>query len=655
MEDTFGFTETIPAGTELANYFLVYLNGTLIGVVPRGESPYKLMRWLVAARKKDLDPTVGISVDPLKQCVYINTDNGRLMVPLIPARYILEGASNGELRAAIMKVAASLQEPDFDAWTYLLKGGYVELYDPLMFENVTVAFSISDLLRRRKECTHLQLPVGHCGIILAQLESADMNMGARAIYVTNHVKQAMGATIHNPFSMYHQDVRLLRGGQRSLVRSEFEEIIGTSDYPYTHNVLIAFRANVGNQSDEVGVNQAMVDRDAFTIHHTVTDTIRPEAVNAAFGVPPFDELYSPVASPEAYQKVDPIIGIPTGIGTHLKYGDVKAAITIPLLPKASGESKGGETRFTRQDISEIYKQDHNPHSRYPSPGIVTAAVHSIGKNTRTQLLQTTAIRKVQNGDKFGSRHGQKGIGGPPVPECDVPYNADGLRPSIEFNPPAAFRRETHGQITVALIGMVAALYGTSISMTPFLNRVYTYNLGPLLEPFGISQRGTQPMYNPLTGELFQQPIFMGCLAYMRLIRLIDTLRQYRFDGPRELFSQQPVKGAARQGGVAVGEMERNAMLASNSTLLTRDCFFEQAAPSKRFICDRCMRLAYASPDKPGLITCDGCGDLDPSVSHSVRMPYACPLLSSLLEGSGIALETKTEDTSDYFGYDERTT
>jgi DNA-directed RNA polymerase beta subunit len=420
------------------------------------------------------------------------------------------------------------------------------------------------------------------------------------------------------------------------------------------NVDVAFMANAENQADELIFNQGAIDRGAFTVHHIVSKIIKPESTSAAFGIPDFSKVYSAVAPMDAYQKVDPITGTPKVLGERFKQGDVIAAITEPLSPadiedlRKSRGIGGSDIVYTKRDVSITHPADHCPEERHPTYARLTASYSSIGSNDRVRTLQFATVRYAKEGDKFSSEHGQKGVCGPTKAECDMPYNEDGIRAVIEFNPPAAVRRETHGQLAFAVLGKICALLGTSLEMSPFLNRVYTGGapgippISGILEELGMDPRGTEKMFNPITGEPYEDPIFFGVLAYMRLRRMVDDLRQYRYHGAREFYSRQPVKGAARHGGVTVGEMERNAIIASGASGVARDCHFEQAAPVDRYICDRCYRLAYPSPTTPGVITCDRCGNLDPAVSHAVRVPYNLPLLSVVLEGAGCSLETMTD-------------
>ncbi|MFA5091953.1 MAG: serine hydrolase, partial [Candidatus Paceibacterota bacterium] len=257
--------------------------------------------------------------------------------------------------------------------------------------------------------------------------------------------------------------------------------------------------------------------------------------------------------------------------------------------------------------------------------------------------QFLVTRFLKEGDKFASENGQKGICGAVYEEWKMPYNEDGIRPTIIFNPPATVRRETHGQLPLTVLGKICAMYGTSISMTPFLNRIAIEEISGLLGELGMDPKGTEKMFDPTTGLPFANPIFFGLLPYMRERRMVDDLVQYRDHGPLESFTHAPKKGAnVKAKGVKYDEMTRNAMLASGATMTSRDCMFTQAAPHEYRVCDKCNKPAYPSPMTPGVTKCDRCGNLDPATSHTVKAPYNAMLLFSILSGAGVTMETLTD-------------
>jgi DNA-directed RNA polymerase II subunit RPB2 len=475
-----------------------------------------------------------------------------------------------------------------------------------------------------------------------------MSRGARNIYMCNHWKQGIGNTILNQFTRYLGDVNILRGAQVPLVRSAFQEIMGIDRYPFCQNVDVAYLAYAKNQDDALLFNIGPINRGAFVAYHIEAVKITPESPNAAFGVPDFSKVYAPVAPIEAYSKVDPTLGTPKVLGQMFKRGDVIAAITKPLSPadieglKKTKTRDGKEISYTLADESILHMTDHCPNELHPTYSRLVASFSVIGQNERMRLLQFATTRFMKAGDKFASEHAQKGICGGTLQEWEVPYNEDGIRATIVFNPPSAIRRETHGQLTFALLGKICSLYGTSLDSTPFLNQISTEQISGLLSELGMDPRGTERMYDPTTGLPYSNPVFFGTMAYMRLKRMVDDLVQYRYGGPREQFSRMAVKGRVKHGGVMFDEMTRVALTASGATATCRDCMFTQAAPHESEVCDRCHQFAYPSPLTPGLVKCDRCGNIDPATAHTTRMPYNALLLSSILGGAGCSMQIYTD-------------
>jgi len=234
---------------------------------------------------------------------------------------------------------------------------------------------------------------------------------------------------------------------------------------------------------------------------------------------------------------------------------------------------------------------------------------------------------MDEGDKLASSHAQKGI----VQEREehgLPYTKSGMRPSGTFNPTGGIRRETRGQMYEGMVGKVCAMFGTSIDCTPFINRVHVEELTGILKEFGLDERGTETMYDPISGRELKVKVFIGVNSYFRLKRMVDDLTQWRQHGPRDAFSGQAVKGRAREGGTKFGEMEVKSAIASDSSQIVFDSTVTQGAPQQFYICDQCHGLAYPDPKSPSLIRCDQCGALDPSVTRSIIATRNLLILSS---------------------------
>jgi DNA-directed RNA polymerase beta subunit len=722
----FGFTEIIPDSQELFNYYKVYLNGSIVGVIPRGPNVEKMYVWLMEKRRDTIHYTTGITLDRVGRVIDIYTDAGRLMTPLIPARFILDEKERSRLNLFIDDMDVDFKESSpshryGNWWDKLIAEGFIEVFDAGMMENTVVAQSVQDLLDRPNICQHVSHPLETCGIISAVNSALHLSKGSRLLYSCNYLKQGMGKTIHNPYTNYIPEINLLRRAQLPLARSVAYNLLGVDQYPFMENIIVMFAPYQFNQADAVIINQGSDDRGLLSAEHVTSYTFTLEPTNASFGVPAdYESLSGPKAKMESYKKVDAKYGIPIRIGSTFGQGDAIAVITEPAT-----RTENGVEVVRLRDCTEIMEKDHCPDDRHPCPARLTAAYSSIASHDRSRQLQFSSVRYMSDGDKVASAGAQKGVAGQIRPEKLMPHTRQGVRPDIIFNPPGGIRRETYFQQCGALLGKICAHLGTSIDATPYLSapvfqwkkvkpvgynevmserstRIYlsdvsvdrlsssdvqknglnatvlisylletniaedfdkikekyaeltggtieeelmsgTYppELSKILSSLGFDDRGTEEMFDPITGRAFEMRVFIGVLSYMREKRMVADLIHDRYQGRRDAFTHQPTRGKAKQGGVAFGEMERMAAGASGASHEIRDAMFTQAAPAIVEVCDRCGAPCYTPADNPLVYRCDRDGILDPGIAHRMRAPYISQLLPAILLGCGVEMTTLT--------------
>jgi DNA-directed RNA polymerase II subunit RPB2 len=193
-------------------------------------------------------------------------------------------------------------------------------------------------------------------------------------------------------------------------------------------------------------------------------------------------------------------------------------------------------------------------------------VDAVYKYTTAEGLQGVKIRVVEVrdpvlGDKFGSRHGQKGTVGIRISEEDMPSTKDGLRPDIIINPHALPSRMTIGQFIEGMSSKVAAELGTIIDGTAFNTQNRIVDTKEALIQLGYHPYGNEILYNGMNGEMIESEIFMGPTYYQRFKHMVEDKINYRSTGPRTLLTHQPLEGRANDGGLRIGEMERDSLVA----------------------------------------------------------------------------------------------
>ena len=624
------FNKEMPPHDKVADYYYVTLNWTIIGTVPRGEKAYAFYNTLLDLRRTDddIDFRIGISIDHHAQRVNITTESGRTCVPFIKKAAV----SDGKFKVYLQQLVAGKA-----SWYDGFREGFIEYLDADMQNNAIIAEDVEDLVARSNECTHLMLPVGISGIISAINPASDRNKGVRGIYASNHVKQAIGWCLHNYISRDLGEINILDSPQKPLLYSAIYDILGLWRYAFGEHAVIAFIPFAKNQEDALVFNQGAVDRGAFMVHHLTVHASQTEGNVSRFGKKAFAELHNPIAKEMAYRKINNDVGIPTEIGTMINTGDVLVLKTRALK---SGEIQELRSKtITAHDESELYIVADMLRSRHPMPARV-AAVNpgSLAKDQR-RSIKLSVTRRPTRGDKFSSIHAQKGTIGDTIPEEDMPYTEDGLRPTILFNDKAVLKRQTYGHVFDAILGKVCALLGTRLESTPFISHLSTADITSELASLGLSDRGLETMYDGVTGEPYETRIFVGVSYYIRQKHMVADKSYVRNGGPREGYSRQPTHGRNNGGGLKLGEMEGDAIAASGAAGVVRDCYHIRSAPYKTVICSICGGLGYPSIINPSMYHCDRCGELPSYINHELRTPFVLQLIKNTLGGASVSMKT----------------
>ena len=247
-----------------------------------------------------------------------------------------------------------------------------------------------------------------------------------------------------------------------------------------------------------------------------------------------------------------------------------------------------------------------------------------------------------------SRHGQKGTCGNIIPECDMPFTKDGLRPDIIINPHAIPSRMTIGQLKETLLGKVLLELGLFGDGTSFGN-LDVKTISEKLQNLGYESYGNEVLYNGLTGEQLETNIFIGPVFYQRLKHMVSDKQHSRSFGPMVNLTRQPAEGRSRDGGFRIGEMERDVMIAHGMSRFCRERLYDVSDKYSTYVCKRCgMIAAYNdcssrrmhSKDDMTVHKCNTCDNL--TEFARVEIPYAYKLLSQELQTINIVPRLITE-------------
>ena len=263
-----------------------------------------------------------------------------------------------------------------------------------------------------------------------------------------------------------------------------------------------------------------------------------------------------------------------------------------------------------------------------------------------------------------SRAGQKGTLGIIIPEEDMPFTADGLRPDLIINPHALPSRMTIGQLVESLFGKACALYGAYGDCTAFQVKGANYNTyGAMLTRLGYNHTGNEILYSGFTGEQLYSEIYIGPTYYMRLKHMVKDKINYRATGKRNFLTRQTNQGRANDGGLKIGEMERDGIMAHGLSYFLNESYMVRGDQYYKAVCNKTGAIAVYNPEKNLFLSpfADGPLVFTKNVegqevlnaiskygrSFSVlRIPFALKLLIQELQVMNVQMRIITEDNID---------
>lgn len=300
-----------------------------------------------------------------------------------------------------------------------------------------------------------------------------------------------------------------------------------------------------------------------------------------------------------------------------------------------------------EDAREHIKRDKSTFARNAADSIVDCVVESVTKDGNSSVrVRVRSQRIPMIGDKFSSRHGQKGVIGCTYRQEDMPYTVDGITPDIIINPHCIPSRMTIGQLLECLLGKVCAQSGRGCGNgTPFRN-VSVEQIGNEMHNLGYQRHGHERLINGMTGLMMEGEVFIGPVFYQRLKHMVKEKEHARSRGPRQILTRQPVEGRSRDGGLRFGEMERDCVISHGASSLLRERLFEQSDPFTGVVCTKCGYIAQ--PTAKNTIVrnnrsfCKLCDTGDNCVD--VKFPFAFKLFVQEMMAMNIAPRLQIGDT-----------
>ncbi len=626
-----GLEEIAPA--VIPNSTKIFLNGSWIGVHREPDHLVSTLRRL--RRCGDINMEVSIVWDLRDRELRLFTDSGRCCRPL----FIVE-----EMRLAIEKehiIKLQQKEVTSYGWDDLVSGGLVEFVDVEEEEGTMICMTPEELFESSRQVAPYTSKYTHCeihpsmilGICGSIIPFPDHNQSPRNTYQSAMGKQAMGIHATNFLSRMDTMAHILFYPQKPLVTTRAMEYLHFRELPAGQNAIVAIACYSGyNQEDSVIMNQSAIDRGLFRsmFYRTYTDEERK------VGMLQTEEFTRPShhntlrMRQGTYDKIeeDGLIAP----GTRVSGEDVIIGKVVPLL---DGSQELGQRlqSHTHRDASTPLRSTEN--------GIVDSVLLTTNaEGFKFTKIRIRSKREPQMGDKFASRHGQKGTVGITYRQEDMPFTCEGMTPDIIINPHAIPSRMTIGHLVECLLGKVSALTGEEGDATPFTD-VTVEAISNMLKECGYQQRGLEVLYNGHTGRKLAAQIFVGPTYYQRLKHMVDDKIHARARGPVQILTRQPVEGRSRDGGLRFGEMERDCMISHGAAQFLKERLFEASDAYRVFVCDLCGLMAVANVRK-GLFECRPCRNK--TQISQVRIPYAFKLLCQELMAMSITPRLMVNET-----------
>jgi len=594
------------------------INGNWVGIV---KNPPRLFKLLKDKKTKGIiNIYTSVVFDYANKELIICNDGGRTTRPVL--RLV-----KNKLQLS-KKTKKKIMDKDI-GWQQLLfrENGPIEYIDAYE-QNFSMIAMDPKSANGDVTYTHMEIhPSTIFGILASCIVFPEHNQSPRNTYQCAMGKQAMGIYATNYRSRMDKTSYVLSYPMKPLISTKLMELIGLNEIPSGSNVIVAIASYSGyNQEDSIIFNKGSIDRGMFaaTIFHTEKDEDKKIHGDEEIRCKP-DQHKTKGMKFANYDKL-----------THKGVVDENALIEnkdviigkiVPIKENRNDHTK--VIKYSDKSVSHRTTEESYIDRNY---------MERNGDGYIFCKVKIRTWRKPVIGDKFSSRHGQKGTIGIILDEQDMPFTADGVRPDIIINPHAIPSRMTIGQLKETVLGKVLLQIGMFGDGTSFSGMTVKYICNELLK-LGFEQHGNEVMMNGFTGEMIQSSIFMGPAFYQRLKHMVKDKQHSRSIGPKVMLTRQPAEGRARDGGLRFGEMERDCMISHGAARFTKSRLYDVSDKFQVHACKECGMIAAFNNDK-NIHHCKNC---DNKVDFArVNIPYACKLLFHELIAMNIAPRIVTE-------------
>ncbi|GMH28958.1 hypothetical protein Nepgr_030801 [Nepenthes gracilis] len=611
------------SGEELhsPNSFLVIFNGLILGKHRRPQHFSNAMRRLRRAGK--IGEFVSVFVNEKQRCVYIASDGGRVCRPLVIADKGVSRIKWHHMKELLDGVRT------FDDF---LRDGLIEYLDVNEENNALIALYEGDAL---PETTHIEIePFTILGVCAGLIPFPHHNQSPRNTYQCAMGKQAMGNISYNQLCRMDTLLYLLVYPQRPLLTTRTIELVGYDKLGAGQNATVAVMSYSGYDiEDAIVMNKSSLDRG---FGRCIVMKKKP-IVLQKYENNTSDRIIRPTKEgyfAERMQTLD-YDGI-TAPGEIIRSDDILVNKETPMITRGPTISSGGlpDSQYKRTPVKSVGPVGQTT--------VVERVICCSDKNNNLCIkFMMRETRRPEVGDKFSSRHGQKGVCGTIIQQEDFPVSERGICPDLIMNPHGFPSRMTVGKM-IELLGSKAGVstgrfhYGSAFG-EPSGHADKVETISETLVKHGFSYSGKDFLYSGITGSPLQAYIFMGPIYYQKLKHMVLDKMHARAMGPRVMMTRQPTEGRSRNGGLRVGEMERDCLIAYGASSLLYERLMLSSDPFEAQVCRACGLLGYYNHKlKTGF--CSSCRSGN-NIS-TMKLPYACKLLFQELQSMNIVPRLK---------------